>query len=371
MNLNFINKEFDRLNTLQECIDYQFEPKSKNIGGKRNIYYEDLKHDFVNEVNTFGFSPFILENFEKQRKNPNVMKHMNKKFNHGLTNYVRKQNQQVKYKEQVRLLQEKKKKENLNKQQSSLHLKRKEAVKTTKKETFLRKALENLAHNKLNISNEEDLLFEENKDDEISNDNLNNKNEKTEDMQKRLVEANKKKIVEQLREKYFQSIRDQPDSLPKITIAEFEKPSALKVNFENLFVKKNKKGQENEKKIVALSKNKEYLFTGITNQNIPNDGYNNGNNEGGLKSLSPKMPMQKSSKKKKVKFWKTGGKTFSKSNYNINTITNFMYTNTFNAKNQTISSSCSNKERYMLFVRAKRYKDINDAEKEMNTIQTE
>ena len=96
MNLNFINQEFQRLATVESAIDYEFEPKSKIKNGKRNIYYEDLKNDFINEVNTFGFSPFILENFEKQRKNPNIMKYMDKKFNHGLTNYVKMQNKSIK-----------------------------------------------------------------------------------------------------------------------------------------------------------------------------------------------------------------------------------------------------------------------------------
>ena len=42
MNLNFINKEFERLHTLESAIEYQFEPKSKVTNcGKRNIYYED------------------------------------------------------------------------------------------------------------------------------------------------------------------------------------------------------------------------------------------------------------------------------------------------------------------------------------------
>ena len=63
MNLIFIDREFKRLETLEEYIDYEYEPKSKLKIGKRNIYYLDLKNDFVDEVSTYGFSPFILEGY--------------------------------------------------------------------------------------------------------------------------------------------------------------------------------------------------------------------------------------------------------------------------------------------------------------------
>jgi len=59
MNLNFINQEFDRLKLLEEFITFKFEPRSRVREGKRNIYYNDLKHDFEDEVNAYGFSPFI------------------------------------------------------------------------------------------------------------------------------------------------------------------------------------------------------------------------------------------------------------------------------------------------------------------------
>ena len=112
MNLNFINQEFNRLSRIEDYITFEFEPKSNLKIGKRNIYYLDLKNDFVNEVNTFGFSPFILQKFENQRKDPNIMRYMNKEFNHGLTNFVRKQNSSLKINPlSGTLLKEKKKKQ--------------------------------------------------------------------------------------------------------------------------------------------------------------------------------------------------------------------------------------------------------------------
>ena len=89
MNINFIGKEFDRLGDLEDFINYEYEPKSNKRLGKRNIYFDDIKLDFINEVNTYGFSPFILKNFSDQRDDPNIMRYMTKKFNHGLTNYIK------------------------------------------------------------------------------------------------------------------------------------------------------------------------------------------------------------------------------------------------------------------------------------------
>lgn len=59
MNLFYIDKEFKRINLLEEYITFKFEPRSKFKEGKRHIYYDDLKNDFVEEVNAYGFSPFI------------------------------------------------------------------------------------------------------------------------------------------------------------------------------------------------------------------------------------------------------------------------------------------------------------------------
>jgi hypothetical protein len=59
MNLFYIDKEFKKLNVLEEFLTFKFEPRSKMREGKRHTYYNDLKNDFVDEVNAYGFSPFI------------------------------------------------------------------------------------------------------------------------------------------------------------------------------------------------------------------------------------------------------------------------------------------------------------------------
>ena len=95
MNINIINKALDKLSKLEDRINYEYEPKAEKKIGKRNIFYDDIKTDFINEVNTYGFSPFIFKNYLEQREDPNIMKFMNKNFNHGLTNYIKLETKNV------------------------------------------------------------------------------------------------------------------------------------------------------------------------------------------------------------------------------------------------------------------------------------
>ena len=185
MNINFIGREFERLAQLEDFINYEYEPKSNMKYGKRNIYFDDIKLDFINEVNTYGFSPFILESFEEQRDDPNIMRFITKRFNHGLTNYVKLQTKGVSshYKknkkkllfqrsmknlknnstEKVKKKKKKKKKNKSNKKKkkkkqnliSNIFLIKKneeeEDVKNNESNNFLKKALKGMGGNKLNI----------------------------------------------------------------------------------------------------------------------------------------------------------------------------------------------------------------------------
>ena len=169
MNINFIGREFERLAQLEDFINYEYEPKSNMKYGKRNIYFDDIKLDFINEVNTYGFSPFILESFEEQRDDPNIMRFITKRFNHGLTNYVKLQTKGVSShnkKNKKKLLFQrsmknlknnstekvKKKKQNLI---SNIFLIKKneeeEDVKNAEGNNFLKKALKGMGGNKLHI----------------------------------------------------------------------------------------------------------------------------------------------------------------------------------------------------------------------------
>ena len=248
MNLNFINQEFNRLSRIEDYITFEFEPKSNLKIGKRNIYYLDLKNDFVNEVNTFGFSPFILQKFENQRKDPNIMRYMNKEFNHGLTNFVRKQNSSLKINPlSGTLLKEKKKKQKKNKNNplyNNIYFKKKEVVEEVDKKDFLAKAFENLGGNKLNISSDEE---DDNANFEAQIIGIKNSERKNDKEEKELIEETKKKIMKTLREKFIAEkkkkqlkiVEEKEESLPQISISEFNRPDALKLNFEKLFNDKN------------------------------------------------------------------------------------------------------------------------------------
>jgi hypothetical protein len=277
MNLNLINKEFNRLSRIDDYITFEFEPKSNLKIGKRNIYYLDLKNDFVNEVNTFGFSPFILQKFENQRKDPNIMRYMNKEFNHGLTNFVRKQNASLKINPlSGTLLKEKKKKIKKNKNNplyNSIYFKKKEVVEEIDKKDFLAKAFENLGGNKLNISSDEE---DDNANFEAQLIGIKNSERKNDNEERKLIEETKQKIMKSLRDKFIaekkksqllKEVEEKEESLPQISISEFNRPDALKLNFEKLFSDKN---VMYDKKLVSLNKNKEFLIKSSNKINTKN-----------------------------------------------------------------------------------------------------
>ena len=88
MNINFIGKDFEKLKEIDNYVNYEFEPKNEIKYGKRNIYFDELKQEFINDVNIYGFSPYIFETILEQRKNPNIKRYINKKFNYGYTNFI-------------------------------------------------------------------------------------------------------------------------------------------------------------------------------------------------------------------------------------------------------------------------------------------
>lgn len=77
MNLLYIDKEFNNLQLKDQIITHIYEPKIRIKGLPRHTYYNDLKKDFVNEINVFKFSPYIQMNFTQQQKNEEIRKHVN------------------------------------------------------------------------------------------------------------------------------------------------------------------------------------------------------------------------------------------------------------------------------------------------------
>jgi len=60
MNINIIDKKFRELNKVEDYLHAKFEPRVSNSEVKRHLYFKEIKNDFVEELNTYGFSPFIF-----------------------------------------------------------------------------------------------------------------------------------------------------------------------------------------------------------------------------------------------------------------------------------------------------------------------
>ena len=92
-NLKLINKAFDVLKEEEEKINYYYEPRfSKNDNKwKRHMNFNELKKDFIKDINDYGFCPFIENTCEEQMKNKNIMKFSKERF-HDYTNHIKKIN---------------------------------------------------------------------------------------------------------------------------------------------------------------------------------------------------------------------------------------------------------------------------------------
>jgi hypothetical protein len=82
----------------------------------------------------------------------------------------------------------------------------------------------------------------------------------------------KNQLAEQLKEKYIKqkdflhplnNVND-INIIPQILISEFNKPEALKINFEKFFTEN--KNKDDFKKIIFLSKNKDFLINNRENK---------------------------------------------------------------------------------------------------------
>ena len=288
MNLHFIGKEFDRLGKLEDIINYQYEPKSNKRLGKRNIYFEDLKLDFINEINTYGFSPFIIKNFGEQRDDPNIMRYMVKKFNHGLTNYIKLKTQAITHhtsKEIKKYISQKKKKLHPTKKRkktpkiiTSIYLVKKNEEKKVDeiRENFLQKALQGMGGHKLNISmDEEEDNKEKEKENEKENENKgdeeNTENEeKTGNDKDHMINKDdissfnetKKRMLFDSNKKFLkQNTQQFPTIFNSNLKSKNSKRKSINLNFDEIL--------EDNKKVSYLSKNRDLIMKNII---TPNNG---------------------------------------------------------------------------------------------------
>ena len=56
-NIKQIDKAFRKVYEIEKKINYEFEPiyDRENKNWKRNLFYKELKKDFVKDVTEFGF----------------------------------------------------------------------------------------------------------------------------------------------------------------------------------------------------------------------------------------------------------------------------------------------------------------------------
>lgn len=327
MNINFIGKEFERLAKLEDFINYEYEPKSNLKYGKRNIYFNDIKLDFINEVNTYGFSPFILESFIEQRDDPNIMRFITKKFNHGLTNYIKAQTKELALranKNKRKLFSHKspkiiknnhkaslQKKENLI---SSIFLikKNEDKKKNEEKENFLQKALGGVGGHKLNISEEEDKDRDREKenhlDKKFSIDNNKKEKDKKDLEEKSNIELLKKIFIGSEKKNNNNNNKEKLQNLNLILgVNNFNKEDFKQGNLKSFLDKINKlpldnQNYNNDKKVLTLSRNKgilgnKGLFSPISKNNFKSleqlETFRKGRKMIRNKSLEPKNYREK------------------------------------------------------------------------------
>jgi len=92
-NIDAINAAFYLLDKKEAKINYYYEPRfsKKEKDWKRCYIINELKTDFIKDVNNFGFSPFIELSFKEQKKNKNIMKYFNFN-NYDFSQYIKKMN---------------------------------------------------------------------------------------------------------------------------------------------------------------------------------------------------------------------------------------------------------------------------------------
>ena len=285
MNINFIGKEFEKLAEIDKYINYEFEPKANLKYGKRNIYYDELKHEFINDVNAYGFSPYILQSFMEQRENPNIKRFMKKKFNYGYTNYIKIRTKNVfpfstRLNNNIKFKNTNEDKKEILKLIPDFFLVKKEKYKNSEnneKGNFLKKVLNQMGGHKLNISMGED--DEKNKDESnIINRNKERNINKLKELRKKSNIAFIKNILEN------KATKEKNKTLSFNNIDIFgnntRNNTNIKIkNLKNFFenIKKNMNEKQEDKKVLTLTKNKyilgnKKLFSSISMRNIHSSG---------------------------------------------------------------------------------------------------
>ena len=259
MNINFIGKDFEKLKEIDNYVNYEFEPKTNEKYGKRNIFFDELKHEFKNDINIFGFSPYIFQTIQEQRKNPNIVKFINKKFNYGYTNYIAfKSKNKLPFSsaaERKNKLKDKKenKRNKIIKLIPQMFLIKKEKTKNKKieeKGNFLKKTLDKMGGYKLNIYEERGSKESENKKE------INNLI-----TMKRRKGKNNNELMKDILLMLGKKEKNKSQNFDNIDIFGNPGGNHIKMNIKPFFdnIQKNMGRNHSEKNIITLTKNRYIL----------------------------------------------------------------------------------------------------------------
>lgn len=91
-NFHLCNKQLNTLKIKDQIHSYYYEPYNALKCKNRHVYFDDIVKDFSEDINSFGFSPFLHKYTFEQKKDPNIMKFKSKEFENGYLNYIRTSN---------------------------------------------------------------------------------------------------------------------------------------------------------------------------------------------------------------------------------------------------------------------------------------
>ena len=90
MNMVNFDKQFKNLLIKEKIVSHYFQPQISLSNLPRHNYYDDLKTEFVTDIKTFGFSPYLTQTVDYQKKNKDMQKfNIKKHFANGYLNYVK------------------------------------------------------------------------------------------------------------------------------------------------------------------------------------------------------------------------------------------------------------------------------------------
>ena len=101
-NLDAILSSFYLLNKKNEKINYYYEPRftKKNKDWKRSYIINELEKDFKKDVMNYGFSPYIENNYNEQKKDKNIMKYFYVEH-YNFSDYIKKMNYLIHHKQKT------------------------------------------------------------------------------------------------------------------------------------------------------------------------------------------------------------------------------------------------------------------------------